>query len=53
MMLYFLGGGMQLATASLSSHFTQTVKLRTVAMGTVKLLLSVITRHFDRFGIIS
>uniref|UniRef100_A0A0M3ID27 B9 domain-containing protein 2 n=1 Tax=Ascaris lumbricoides TaxID=6252 RepID=A0A0M3ID27_ASCLU len=51
MMQYFLGGGMQLSNVDTATRADELMKLRTVTMGSVKLRLSVITRHFDRFGI--
>ncbi|WKY08057.1 hypothetical protein Q1695_007507 [Nippostrongylus brasiliensis] len=41
----FIGGGLQDATERL--------RISTVAMGRVRLRLSIITRHFEQFGILS
>uniref|UniRef100_A0A7E4UYF3 B9 domain-containing protein 2 n=1 Tax=Panagrellus redivivus TaxID=6233 RepID=A0A7E4UYF3_PANRE len=50
-MQFFVGGGLQLRSISALESPAERVKLQTVAMGVVKLRISVITRYFDRFGI--
>uniref|UniRef100_A0A915ERN0 B9 domain-containing protein 2 n=1 Tax=Ditylenchus dipsaci TaxID=166011 RepID=A0A915ERN0_9BILA len=51
LMQKFIGGGLQLRSLSVLDDPLQRMKLQTVAMGVVNLRLAVITRHFDRFGI--
>lgn len=48
----FVGGGLQLRSLSVLEDPAERSKLHTVAMGVVTLRLSLITRHFDRFGIV-
>ncbi|KAK0400382.1 hypothetical protein QR680_003470 [Steinernema hermaphroditum] len=49
----FLGGGLQLQTLSTLDAPEDRMRLQTQAMGTVQLQISVITRNFEKFGIIS
>uniref|UniRef100_A0A914DKI1 B9 domain-containing protein 2 n=1 Tax=Acrobeloides nanus TaxID=290746 RepID=A0A914DKI1_9BILA len=51
LMQFFVGGGLQLRSPAPLEDPVERQKLHTVAMGTVTLRLSIITRHFDRFGI--
>ncbi|VDN18791.1 unnamed protein product [Gongylonema pulchrum] len=51
MVQHFLGGGLLLTGESSTRLLEENAKLRTVSMGIVQLRLSVITKHFDRFGI--
>uniref|UniRef100_A0A0N5AHA5 B9 domain-containing protein 2 n=1 Tax=Syphacia muris TaxID=451379 RepID=A0A0N5AHA5_9BILA len=53
MMQYFLGGGIQLTEVNYVENVTRLSKLRTTSMGTVQLELSIITRNFEKFGILS
>ncbi|KAI3418916.1 hypothetical protein GPALN_008013 [Globodera pallida] len=48
----FVGGGFQLRSLAVLTNSEQMAQLETVAAGTVELRLAVITRHFDRFGIV-
>jgi len=48
----FLGGGMQLGSLTSLENPLHRAKLRTMTMGTVVLRLAIITRHFDKFGIL-
>uniref|UniRef100_A0A915PIN2 B9 domain-containing protein 2 n=1 Tax=Setaria digitata TaxID=48799 RepID=A0A915PIN2_9BILA len=50
MMQHFIGGGLQF-TDETSTRLDDHSRLRTVSMGVVRLRISVITKHFDRFGI--
>ncbi|TMS39052.1 hypothetical protein L596_005641 [Steinernema carpocapsae] len=49
----FLGGGLQLQSINTLDSPDDRMRLQTVAMGTVELQFSVITRNFDKFGIIA
>lgn len=50
-MQFFVGGGLQLRSLSALESPQERMKLQTIAMGTIRFRLSLITRHFDRFGI--
>lgn len=47
----FIGGGLQLRSMQILDDQFERMKLHTTASGIVTLKLSIITRHFDRFGI--
>jgi hypothetical protein len=49
---HFVGGGLQLRSLAVLAEPSQSAQLRTVAAGTVELRLAIVTRHFDRFGIL-
>ncbi|KAE9553879.1 hypothetical protein FO519_002920 [Halicephalobus sp. NKZ332] len=51
MMQFFIGGGLQLRSLSSLESPAERMRLQTKAMGIVRFRLSIITRHFDRFGI--
>jgi len=51
LMQRFVGGGLQLQSLAVLVDPTERSKLKTVAMGVVTLQLAIITRNFDRFGI--
>ncbi|XP_067942559.1 B9 domain-containing protein 2-like [Watersipora subatra] len=48
---HFVGGGPQLRNPDLVYSGADRYNLKTVAMGTVHLHISVITRNFDRYGV--
>ncbi|CAD5206952.1 unnamed protein product [Bursaphelenchus okinawaensis] len=47
----FVGGGTQLKSLRILDDANERMRLQTASCGIVSLRLSVITRHFDRFGI--
>lgn len=47
----FIGGGLELRSLNVLDEPMQRMKLQTVASKIVNLRLSLITRNFDRFGI--
>ena len=47
----FLGGGPQLKSPDIIYNGADRFKLRTKAMGTIHLELSIITRNFERYGV--
>lgn len=50
---YFLGGGLQLKNISSIYNGTDRYKLRTITVGYIHLQLNIITRNFQKFGIIT
>ena len=52
LMQAFVGGGLQLRSLQMLDDVGQRARMETVAMGRVNLRLAVVTRHFDRFGIL-
>jgi B9 domain-containing protein 2 len=50
---YFLGGGLQLKNSSSIYNGSDRYKLRTIARGYVHLELNIITRNFQKYGIIT
>ncbi|CAB3409858.1 unnamed protein product [Caenorhabditis bovis] len=53
MMQKYIGGGMQLANLSILEDPTERAKIATVSTGTVYFELNVITKNFQRYGIVS